>query len=42
VIKKEVIDLTDLTDKLGGIIIAQHDKFEKQKKHLAEIATILP
>lgn len=42
VIKKEVLDLSDLADKLGGIIIAQNRKFEAQKKHLDEIATILP
>ena len=40
-IKKEVLDLSDMADKLGGILIAQNSKFETQKKHLDEIAKII-
>ena len=41
VIKKEVLDLSDTADKLGGILIAQSSKFETQKKHLDEISKII-
>jgi len=42
VIKKEVLDLSDLADKLGRIIIAQHDRFNLQKVHLEGISNVLP
>jgi hypothetical protein len=41
VIKKEVLELSDMADKIGGILIAQNGKFKTQKNHLEEIAKII-
>ena len=40
-IKKEVLDLADLVDKMSGIAISQHNKIEMQKGKLSTVRDVL-
>lgn len=40
-IKKEVLDLADLVDKMSGIAISQHHKIETQKGKLSTVRDVL-
>ena len=41
VIKKEVVDMSDLVEKLGKIILTQNQKIHSQGSELSEIKSIL-